>query len=342
MSKFDYVIQNPPYLRSYHLDFFKKGLEIVKKDGKMNIIEPSTWLLKLNPSSTYNFPDSICTHIKQTIEKHTSTVIIENLNYYFKTNLYVPFSITHIDFSKQFNFINFYNCGNYSKETSIYDCNLIGNHNIINSILNKCRKFNTANSRRYFKNKVEGNFYFCKYAYTVSGPGSQMCAVADYGRKLSKEISEESLNYDNFYIKTTKGEFLHSYFSVMFHRYKNEISNKPLTQYDKGKHETNILAKCFYGSKEELENWKYYIHNNSLPLFINICMTIDQNNMSLDCVPWIVDKKYTDEELYNKLNLSENEIKFINKTIERYRRTSRWFIRYMIGTKNLIYENIRK
>jgi len=43
--KFDYIIQNPPYLKTLHIDCFNKGLDILKEDGKMTIIEPATWLI---------------------------------------------------------------------------------------------------------------------------------------------------------------------------------------------------------------------------------------------------------------------------------------------------------
>ena len=47
MPKFDFIIQNPPYNKSLHLDFFNKGVDLLSDTGKMVIIEPSTWLIEL-------------------------------------------------------------------------------------------------------------------------------------------------------------------------------------------------------------------------------------------------------------------------------------------------------
>ena len=48
MPKFDYIIQNPPYKKTLHIDFFKKGISMLNETGKMTIIEPATWLIDSN------------------------------------------------------------------------------------------------------------------------------------------------------------------------------------------------------------------------------------------------------------------------------------------------------
>ena len=45
--KFDYIIQNPPYNGSLHLDFLEKGLDLLTEKGRMVIIEPATWLINV-------------------------------------------------------------------------------------------------------------------------------------------------------------------------------------------------------------------------------------------------------------------------------------------------------
>ena len=115
-------------------------------------------------------------------------------------------------------------------------------------------------------------------------------------------------------------------------------SDKNGIYYDSEKY--NIYA---YGkTKEELENWKYFVFNNSLPLFINICMTIDQNNNSLHYVPWLVDKKYTDKEIYDMFGFTDEEIKLIETTIKKYERYSPWFKRYMCGPSSISDEEVKK
>ena len=71
--------------------------------------------------------------------------------------------------------------------------------------------------------------------------------------------------------------------------------------------------------------------NNKLPLFINIIMTIDQHNNSLQYVPWLVDKIYTDEDIYNMYGFTQEEIRLIDETLEKFERNSKWFMSYMKG-----------
>ena len=93
----------------------------------------------------------------------------------------------------------------------------------------------------------------------------------------------------------------------------------------------NPQKSCVYGTKDELENWKYFVFNNKLPLFINIVMTIDQHNNSKNYVPWLTDKQYTDREINNIFKFTEDEIKLIDTVISKFERNSKWFKRYMIG-----------
>ena len=71
--------------------------------------------------------------------------------------------------------------------------------------------------------------------------------------------------------------------------------------------------------------------NNKLPLFINIIMTIDQHNNSLQYVPWLVDRVYTDEDIYNMYGFTQEEREFIDETLKRFERNSEWFMSYMKG-----------
>ena len=88
---------------------------------------------------------------------------------------------------------------------------------------------------------------------------------------------------------------------------------------------------CITGTKEELQNYKHYVFNNKLPLFINIIMTIDQHNNSLQYVPWLVDRVYTDEDIYNMYGFTQEEKEFIDETLKRFERNSEWFMSYMKG-----------
>jgi len=77
-------------------------------------------------------------------------------------------------------------------------------------------------------------------------------------------------------------------------------------------------------------------------LFINICLTIDQHNNSLPYVPWLVDKKYTDEEIYEKFGFTEDEIKLIETTIKKYKWDSLFYKRQCLGPNSVSDEEVQK
>lgn len=60
-------------------------------------------------------------------------------------------------------------------------------------------------------------------------------------------------------------------------------------------------------------------------------MTIDQHNNSLQYVPWLVDRVYTDEDIYNMYGFTQEEKEFIDETLKRFERKSEWFMSYMKG-----------
>ena len=99
-------------------------------------------------------------------------------------------------------------------------------------------------------------------------------------------------------------------------------------------------ADCIYGTQTELENWKHFIFNNKLPLFLNIVLTIDQNNNSKEFLPWLVDKQYTDDEINKLFGFTDEEIKLIDTTIKKYERNSPWFKRYMCGKDAVTDEEV--
>lgn len=50
--KFDYIVANPPYNKTLHLDVFKKCIDTLNDNGELVIIEPATWLIDLKDAST--------------------------------------------------------------------------------------------------------------------------------------------------------------------------------------------------------------------------------------------------------------------------------------------------
>ena len=335
MPKFDFIIQNPPYNKSLHLDFFNKGLDLLSDTGKMVIIEPSTWLIELRQNIAEKKSSQMKKYIaiKERIKGHVSKVVIENFNNEFSVGLYVPCSITYIDKSKEYKQIKYVNCGANKNVNSLYDCNLIGNIESIKNIFEKLNNYDIVKNHVYIPNKsekIEGNYYI-RYTNIVGRGG---CIQGISGQ----------LNLESFYNKLSHGNFAWIYTCSLWANKFNIISNIVHKCIKSGYHDgtTNDKeAECVTGTKQELENWKHYVFNNSLPLFINICLTIDQHNNSLHYVPWLVDKKYTDEEIYEMFGFNEDEIKLIEITIKKYERYSPWFKRYMCGPSSVSDEEVQ-
>lgn len=346
MPKFDFIVQNPPYSGSLHLDFLKKGYEMLSDKGQMIIIEPSTWLINVRKNGKAK---TIYNPLKEILKGKVRKVIIENYNIQFRTDQYMPFAITYID--KTYNSDNIeYTCCGYTKIVkSLYDCNLIGNYDLIWSIFNKING-DMVKNHIYEPNKsekIKGNYYI-RFAGIIGGAGSQLCALFDPKRSNCSQADANSFNFLDsardilFDNNGEQTKCLQNYTSVLYHRYKNYISDVPLKSYDRGKKLTENDAACITGTKEELENWKYFVFNNSLPLFITITTTINQNNESLPYVPWLVDKKYTDQEIYEMFNFTDEEIKLIETTIKKYKRNSPWFKRYICGAYSVENEEVQK
>ena len=218
--------------------------------------------------------------------------------------------------SKTFETIDFTCCGEKKQVASIYDCNLVGDYDLMWSILNKCKAFGNMMNNHVTKKKENGYFWYAKYAeVTIAG-----CGIA---------VGKKATPYEANMFWT--GNISNAYISTLYHFFKNDIQNEPVCACDSGKHLTDKIADNVYGTKEELENWKYFVFNNKLPLFINICLTIDQHNNSKDFVPWLVDRRYTDDEINQLFNFTEEEIKLIDSTLKKFERNSPWFRRYMCG-----------
>lgn len=325
--KFDYIIQNPPYKRSLHLDFFNKGLDVLTETGKMVIIEPATWLINVRKNGKAKIYDAI----KERINGHIESVVIENLNKEFNISNQLPFAITTIDMSKTFDTIDYICFGDHRIVNSVYDCNLVGNYSTIWSILEKVQSYRDMMKAHITKEDKGGDFWYAKFAEIISLGG---CAATTSAVGISYE------NGKSLWSEMCGGIYSTQYSVTAYHRTNNNISNTPHCSLDRGQKLTDKITDNIYGTKEELENWKHFIFNNKLPLFLNIVLTIDQNNNSKEFLPWLVDKQYTDDEINKLFGFTDEEIKLIDTTIKKYERNSPWFKRYMCGKDAVTDEEV--
>ena len=320
--KFSNIVLNPPYIKSLHLEIFKNALNLLTDDGHLVIVEPATWLINVRRNGKAKMYDEI----KKRINGHVKSVVIENLNKDFGTSLFVPFAITDIDMSYT-GPIKFTCCGEEKTVNSLYDCNLIGDYKIIWSILEKVQKYGNMMNSHITKEKMGGGYLYAKYQELI-GSDSIGCAPT---------TGRVGMNYDGdstLWTKCQNGEYAKGYFISVWHTFNNSISDTPHCSYDRGKHLTDKIADNIYGTKQELENWKHFIFNNKLPLFLNIVLTIDQHNNSKEFLPWLVDKQYTDDEINKLFGFTEEEIKLMDDTLKKFERNSPWFKRYMCGKES--------
>jgi hypothetical protein len=330
--KFDYIVQNPPYSRSLHLTFFEKSLDFLKNDGEMTIIEPATWLINVRKNGKAKIYDNI----KKLIKGHVKSVRIENLNNEFQTNCFVPFSITKINMTKEYSEIEYSCCGANTTVDNLYDCNLIGSYDLIWSILKKVQKYGDMMLDHIYDNKsvVGNNTWYASIRKKIIGNGGVGDNLARY-------------SWDSQYFGKYNLFLYHAYIGTMSIRENFSQSPIPIIKSWSSKHteptyKEGTIADNIYGSKEELDNLKYNLLNTKFMPFINLVLNIDQNNNSLPYIPWLVDKIYTDDEINELFDFTEDEINLIDKTIKKFERHSLWFKRYMCGPSSVSDEDVQK
>ena len=307
MLTFDICLMNPPFSGSMHLDFLERTIDL---SDKTVVVEPGQWLVQLKENSKYTKPDSVSDNIKKRIDGHVKSVELANLNKQFNIANKTVCSITAIDFTRTYNHIELECCGEKNQVKSVYDCNLIGNYETVKSILNKCKTFKDhmidhCVNLKNIENYKDKGYWFLPYAnYMINNLGSS------YG-KLTQKLNSAGV-YGR--VDTRNGAFLDSFLKVLALSLDDEFITDNIQVGIKNSNPKDSV----YGTREELENWRWYAYNNKLPLFINICLTIDEHNNSREYVPWIVDRQYSDNEIYDMLRISEDEQELIDKTIKNF------------------------
>lgn len=301
MPKFDYIIQNPPYAGTLHTKFFENGLDMLSETGKMTIIEPATWLINIRTNGKNC--GKIYPAMKERVKGHVKSIRIDDLNSQFNIDSYIPLSITEIDMSKTYDTIECNVCGDKFTVSDIYDCNLIGKYKTVWSILNKVKSYGDMMRSHTTKTEIKGYKYL---------PYKEI--LTDHGYESK-----------NDYVKSAIGTYYGTYTTPALHKNKRDI-------YDEvGLTATGNPNPCVYGTYDELTNWKHFILTNKLPLFINMCITIDQHNNSVDYLPWLVDRQYTDDEINGMFKFTPEEISLIDYTVMKFEISSPWFKRFMKG-----------
>ena len=328
MPKFDYIIQNPPYNKNLHIQFFNKGLDILSDTGKMTIIEPATWLMNLRKNSPN--VNKLFSPLKERVKGRVEKIVIENLNGEFGTMTTVPFSITYIN--NVYNDLTNFTLFGTKQKINFNNCSHILHNDLVYSILHKIEKCDKVCS--HLTDREEGWQYIRKndIVYPVYG---------EYF--VCNGYFNSNKRFKNLKIGNYHGAFVSPVISIIDSKIYDKLQYKMTRASRPNKRQySDKLAECVYGSYEQMKNYKHYVLNNTLPIFINICMTIDQHNNSLKYVPWLVDKQYTDQEIYEMFHFTEQEINLIEYTVEKFQYSSPFFKRYMCGPSKVSDQEVQE
>ena len=329
MPKFDYIIQNPPYNKNLHIQFFNKGLDMLGETGKMTIIEPATWLMNLK-ENTPNV-EKLFKPLKERVNGKVEKIIIENLNGEFGTMTTVPFSITYIN--NKFNGNTNLTLFGTNQTIKFDNCSHILDNDLVYSILDKIKNYDKVCN--HLTDNKEGYYYLRKNDIVYPVYGEYFISYTYFNNKNRFY----DLKYGNYHLALTSS-CLNGIDDIIYDKIPYGIARG---KGPGGKFRlSNKRANCIYGAKEQLTNYKHYVLNNTLPLFINICMTIDQHNNSLKYVPWLVDKQYTDQEIYDMFKFTQKEINLIEKTIRKFEHYSPFFKRAMCGPSSASDQEVQE
>lgn len=305
MKKFSIILANPPFSRNLHLKFLEKALDV---SDKVVIVEPGQWLVQIKESGKYNKLTGTGYAVKNRINGHLKSVELNNMNSDFNIANKTVCSISCIDLTRNINEIELDVCGQKSRVSDIRDCNLVGDYRLVKSILDKCRSYNDKMidhcvNLKKLKDYEDKGFYFVPYGnYMLNSLGS---AGGGQVIKMQNRYGARRKVVKN-------GSFYDCYVAVNSLDTSKVYDEIPLGV------KNNNPKDCVYGTKEEMENWNHLVYDSKLLLFVNICLTIDEHNNSREYTPWLVDKRYSDEDVYKKLGITKAEQDFIDSVIQRY------------------------
>lgn len=328
----DFIIINPPYDGSLHLAFLKAGWNCLSETGQMVIVEPASWLIRVDK----DIKDY--TEVKDMLKGHVKAVTIENLNRDFGIRQNVPCSITHICKEEYDGDIDFRCCGDHDWVKSLDDCNLIGQKDLVQSILRKARGLapETVQDRMI----IAGKKGFDPAGYENEHQDQCYLRIANFmmnnlGSKYSKIIGEMPLiKKDNTWYKycrpTALGMFLDAYVHTLC------LDTVDITdRFPRGITNPDSYADCIHGTRQELETFRKFVYTNRLPLFIGICCQYDQQNHAAPNVPFVCDRELTDEQIEKEIRLSKDEIALIDRTLAKFELHTEWSRRYMTGDRSV-------
>ena len=243
------------------------------------IVHPSTWLLD-EKGKQRAFTES-----KELVKDHLESIELFNGNKVFNIALFVPCVITYIDKNKKESGINCVDKINNVelKYDDIYQINKYSDKNIYLKLKNKLTS--SINTNVWFKFK--NNNSIKKYMISFTGIRGNVNLRSD-----------EDMVQKDFY-------------TIVSVERKTQLSTEKVGE---------SFLKFYFDTEKESDNFLNYLKTN----FVRFLLSIYKNNQNLhrgelEIVPWLdFTKEWTDEKLYKEFNLTQEEIKFIEKNIPKY------------------------
>lgn len=183
--------------------------------------------------------------------------------------------------------------GEVSYKNSIHECNPYGDIHTIWQIFEKCDEWSLRH---------DGSLHTHKLALDKAKAKDSDNRFFTVVEIVSGEKSYT--NNTNHMVDTPIGRIHKSYLKCIYDSSEG-INGEPSFGWSSPR---NIVGKAV-----EVENFCHYAHNNKLPLFISMVSNNNAHNNSTRHIPWIADTKHTDQEIYQMLDLTGEEIKVIDE-----------------------------
>lgn len=290
VDKFDFCIGNPPYNQMIDMLFVQKFYRL---SDVVLFVHPSTWLID-EKGKQKKF-----TETKELIKDHLESIELFNGNKVFGICLFVPCVITYINKHKKGDTIQCLDKINDVElnYNDIFEINKFSNIDVypqlkskilnrIKSSIDKYKIFNISTKRNSTVGKIS--------RYTT------LNTTGEYYVNIAQIRGNVDLNSDTNMIKN-------DFYTIVSrdNKVESKIDNHMFFKFVKQKDAENFLA---------------YLKTN----FSRFCLSIYKNNSQLECgelslIPWLdFSREWSEEDLIKEFNLTEEEVKFIDKNIPKY------------------------
>lgn len=243
------------------------------------IVHPSTWLLD-EKGKQKAFTDT-----KELVKDHLESIELFNGNKIFNIALFVPCVITYID---------------KNKKTKGIKCN------------DKINKIELVYDNIYQINKYSDRDIYQKIREKVSKVDYEnVWSIYKKSNKLKDFMISFTGIRGNVNLKTDDSMIQKDFYTIVSVDRKVQNSNDIVG---------DSFLKFYFDTTQESYNFLNYLKTN----MVRFLLSIYKNNQNLhrgelEIIPWLdFTQEWTDEKLYKKFDLTENEIKFIEKNIPKY------------------------